>query len=79
MTRFALGAAVLVAFAAPAFAQTSTTTESFYVVRDPSTKKCTIVNERPTSTTTTIVGDGTVYRSRTEAEGAMKQTKVCTE
>jgi hypothetical protein len=46
-------------------------------VQDASTKKCTIVDKKPTVTTTTVVGDG-VYKTRTEAETAMKTVKVCT-
>jgi hypothetical protein len=57
---------------------TTTTTEEYYVVRDPSTKRCTISTSKPTGSTTTVVGgDGTVYKSRTEAQTAM--TKVCTD
>ena len=80
--KYAIGAALLVSFAVPALAQTTTTTttsEQYYVVQEPSTKKCTIVNQKPASgSTTTIVGDGTVYKTRTEAETAMKSVKVCT-
>jgi hypothetical protein len=52
-------------------------TTEFYVVQDTATKKCTIVDKKPTVTTTTVVGDG-VYKTRTEAEAAMKTVKVCT-
>ncbi len=45
--------ALALSFSASAFAQTATVTE-YYVVRDPVTKKCTIVDQRPTGTTTTI-------------------------
>jgi hypothetical protein len=58
-----------------ATAQAQTT--EFYVVQDASTKKCTIVDKKPTTTTTVVVGDG-VYKTRTEAETAMKTVKVCT-
>jgi hypothetical protein len=76
MTKIAISAALLVAFAVPALAQTSTT---YYVAQDVKTKKCTIVDKKPADTTTmTIVGDGSVYKTRTEAEGAMKTVKVCT-
>jgi len=50
----------------------------FYIVRDATTKKCTVVDTKPTTTTTTVVGDG-VYKTKTEAESAVKTTKVCTE
>ena len=90
MMKYAIAAAGLVAFTAPGLAtsgsgsSTTTTTttgggsETYCVVRDPSTKRCTVTTEKPTSTTTTVVGD-TVYKTRTEAEGATKTTKVCTE
>jgi hypothetical protein len=65
------------AFAATAVAETATAAE-YYVVRDASTKKCTVVESKPTSTTTTIVDNG-IYKTKTEAETGMKTTKVCTE
>ena len=58
-----------------ATAQAQTT--EFYVVQDASTKKCTIVDKKPATTTTVVVGDG-VFKTRTEAETAMKTIKVCT-
>ena len=70
---FVLASALILGFAAPAFAE-----DTYYVVRDASTKKCTVVSEKPTTSTVTVVGDGTVYKRRTEAEGAVKTTKVCT-
>jgi hypothetical protein len=64
---------VAAAFATSAYAQTT----EFYVVHSPSTKKCTIVNSKPTTTTTTIV-DGKTFKTRVEAQNAMKTMKVCT-
>lgn len=89
MMKIVIGAGLLVAMTAPGLATSSSTTttttggatttmEQFYVVRDPATKKCTISASKPTGTTTTVVGgDGTVYKTRTEAQTAM--TKVCTD
>jgi hypothetical protein len=75
MKKFVLSA--LIAFAATsAIAQTKVSTE-YYVVRDPATKKCTIVDKKPT-TTTTIVDNG-IFKTRSEAETGMKTMKVCTE
>jgi hypothetical protein len=63
------------AFVAPASSQTT----EFYVVQDVKTKKCTIVDRKPTTTTEmTIMGDGAVFKTRTEAETGMKSYKVCT-
>lgn len=64
--------AAFIAVASPAFAD-------FYVVRDATTKKCTVVDKKPTVSTTTVVGDGTVYKTREEAMSGMKTVKVCTE
>jgi N-methylhydantoinase A/oxoprolinase/acetone carboxylase beta subunit len=64
-------------FAATTFANSAMAAE-FYVVRDASTKKCTVVDTKPTTTTTTVVDNGT-YKTKTEAETGMKTTKVCTE
>lgn len=65
------------AFAATTVANTAMAAE-FYVVRDASTKKCTVVDTKPTTTTTTVVDNG-IYKTKTEAETGMKTTKVCTE
>jgi hypothetical protein len=75
MKKLLISTAVVASFVAgSAFAQTS----EFYVVRDATTKKCTIVDKKPTSTTTTVVDNG-VFKTRTEAETGMKSIKVCTE
>ena len=66
-----------IAFAASTIAQTSMAAE-FYVVRDSATKKCTVVDTKPTTTTTTIVDNGT-FKTKTEAETGMKTMKICTE
>jgi hypothetical protein len=66
-------ATLALSIATPAFAD-------FYIVQDSSTRKCTITESRPTVTTTKVVGpDGTVYKTREEAMGAMKTVKVCEE
>ena len=73
MKRVALAAALAV-FSTAAFAQTTT---EFYVVQDAKTKKCTIVNQRPTKTTEVTVLGTTVFKTRAEAESGMKTQKVC--
>ncbi|MCC8961491.1 hypothetical protein H8A95_03940 [Bradyrhizobium sp. Pear76] len=68
-----VAASMLAAFVAPAFAA-----DEFYVVQDVKTQKCTIVDKKPTDTTTTVVGpSGTIYKTRSEAETGMKSVKVC--
>lgn len=66
------------ALAAFALGTQAASAAEFYIVRDATTKKCTVVDTKPTTTTTTVVGDG-VYKTKTEAESAVKTTKVCTE
>lgn len=72
--KIATAALMIAAFSLPAFAA-----DEFYVVQDVKTKKCTIVDKKPVASEATLVGpDGTVYKTRTEAETAMKTVKVCT-
>jgi hypothetical protein len=74
MKRILVTAALVCSFAGAALAA-----EEFYIVQDTSTKKCTIVDKKPTVTTMTVVGPtGTTYKTRSEAEAGMKTVKVCT-
>jgi len=66
-----VAAAGFAAFATPALAA------EFYIVQDTATKRCTIVEQKPTSQTTVVVDNGRTFTTRTEAEGAMKTVKVC--
>jgi hypothetical protein len=75
MKKFLIVGAVSAFAMTSAFAQTAS---EYYVVRDASTKKCTVVDKKPTSTTTTVVDNGT-FKTKTEAETGMKSIKVCTE
>jgi hypothetical protein len=69
MLKFLVPFAALAAMSAPAFAA------EYYVVRDPSTKTCRVVETRPTDKTMVVIGDK-AYVTREEAE---KQVKVvCT-
>lgn len=65
-------AAVLVAFVTPVLA------EEFYVVQDVKTKKCTVVTEKPKDTTVVTQIGPVAFKTRAEAEGSVKTTKVCT-
>jgi hypothetical protein len=78
LTRFMTAAALASALALTvgAFAQGAT---SYYIIQDVKTKKCTVVDKKPVATEATVVGpDGVVYKTKTEAETAMKTVKVCT-
>jgi hypothetical protein len=72
MKKTIIAAAIMTVFAAPAFAQ------SFYVVQDVKTKKCTVTETKPTSTEVTVVSGDTIYKTKAEAESGMKTVKVCT-
>ena len=57
----------------PALAQ-----DTWYIVQDTTTKRCTVVKERPTTTTSVIVGPtGVTYKTEAEASSAMRTVKVC--
>jgi hypothetical protein len=61
--RYALAAALVLGSAMPALAD-------FYIVRGPD-KKCVVVEEKPTTSTTVVVGDKT-YTTMEEAEADIK-------
>jgi len=64
-------AALVVAFAVPALAASE-----FYLVQDTASKKCSIVEAKPTAASTTTVV-GAVHKTKAEAEAAMKADKSC--
>ena len=68
-------AALAITYSGIALAQTAVVSE-YYVVRDETTKKCTVVDQKPATKTTTIVDNGT-FKTKTEAETGMKTIKVC--
>ena len=70
MLKYVLAGGLIAAFVMPALAA-----DEYYIVRNPD-KKCVIVDMRPTTSTEVVVGDP-VYKTRSEAETAVK--KVCTD
>jgi hypothetical protein len=70
--KYFVGAAVAAIVALPVAAQTT----EYYVVQDATTKRCTIVEQKPTTTSVVQVGP-LAFKSRTEAEAGMKTIKVC--
>ncbi|MBB5054516.1 hypothetical protein HNQ36_004518 [Afipia massiliensis] len=74
MRKFVISIGAVAIMTGAAYAQAT----EFYVVQDTSTKRCTIVDKKPTATTTVVVGDGKVFTTRTEAEAGMKTMKICT-
>ena len=73
ISKYLIGAALASALAMSASAQVAT---EYYVVQDSATKKCTIVDKKPTTTTVVQVGP-MAFKSRTEAEAGMKTITVC--
>jgi hypothetical protein len=69
--KYALCAAALAALVTPALAASE-----FYVVQDGASKKCSVVQQKPTAATTTLVGTA-AYKTQAEAETAMKADKIC--
>jgi hypothetical protein len=67
MKKYLVAAALIVAFAAPAFAET------IYVAFDPASKKCTMMHTQPASPMKSM---GT-YQSEAEAKKAMASMKEC--
>jgi hypothetical protein len=69
--KLVIAAAALTASVVPSLAA------EYFIVQDTSSKRCTIVEQRPTTSSMVVVGPGTAFTTRTEAEGAMKTVKVC--
>lgn len=73
IVRYLAGAMLASAFAMSASAQVAA---EYYVVQDTTTKRCTIVDKKPTTTTVVQVGP-MAFKTRTEAEAGMKTIAVC--
>lgn len=66
------GAALAVFVVTPAFAD-------YYIVQEPTTKRCRIVEERPASPGVGVVIGGVGFGVRTEAESRMRTVEECHE
>ena len=73
MKKFALSALIALA-ATSAYAQTTVATE-YYVVRDPDSKKCIIVEQKPADPASIV--DNGEFKTRTDAEAAIKTMEAC--
>ena len=67
-----------------AIAQTSTTNagptgdEALHIVQDTTSKRCLITATKPSGPTMTVLGgESTAFRSRADAETAMKEMNLC--
>jgi hypothetical protein len=64
-------AALALVVATPAFAA------EYFIVQNAASKKCTVAAKKPTTDKVTLVGDGTAYKSKKEAQTAMKAADAC--
>ena len=69
-----VGAALAVTLAGTTLAQYAS---EYYVVQDPTTKRCTIIDQKPTTVATVVQVGPLAFKSRSEAEEGMKAYKVC--
>ena len=59
---------------------TRTWAAEFYIVHDRTTQKCTIVDKPPVTNIRTItLATDAIYKTRGEAESAMRAIKVCSD
>ena len=72
MRIISVGAALAAFVVTPALAD-------YYIVQEPITKRCRIVEERPVSPSIGIVVSGVIFSLRTEAESYMRTVEVCQE
>jgi hypothetical protein len=70
MSKYVLAGILVLAFTAPTLAA-----KEFYIIRGAD-KKCTIVEEKPTASSTTVIVGNKAYTTREEAETELKT--VCT-
>ncbi len=69
--KYALCGVALAALVTPALAA-----GQFYVVQDTATKKCSIVEAKPTDSSMALVGT-TSYKTQAAAETGMNADKMC--
>ena len=70
--------AVLVGAALAAFVITPSLAD-YYIIQEPTTKRCRIVEERPASPGVGIIIGGAGFGIRTEAESRMRTVEECRE
>jgi hypothetical protein len=71
--KYALAALLIAGFVAPVLA----VDEHYYVVRDNSTKKCSVIKGQPTSKSVTQLGGGDAYNSEADANTVMDKMTDC--
>jgi hypothetical protein len=55
----------------------SASAAEFYVVQDTATKRCSIAEQKPTSVTSVVVGEGRAYATRNDAEAGLRSVDAC--
>jgi hypothetical protein len=70
--------AVLTGVALAAFVVTPSLAD-YYIVQEPTTKRCRIIEERPASPSVGVVIGGVGFGVRTEAESRMRIVEECRE
>jgi hypothetical protein len=62
----------------PGFSQTAKAVPAFYIALNSVTKNCTVVDRTPRADTPNMtVASDTIYKTRAEAETAMKTLTAC--
>jgi hypothetical protein len=78
MKRALLFAVVTLALDRSGLAQSARTDPAFYVLLNSLTKNCTVVDKTPRTDTPNItVASDAIYKTRAEAEAAIKTLKPC--
>ena len=78
MKRSLLCTVFVLTLASSALAQPAGSAPAFYVVLNSLTKTCTVVDKTPRTDTPNItVASDTIYKTRAEAEAAVKSLKPC--
>jgi hypothetical protein len=78
MKRSLSGALFALTLAGSAVAQPAGNAPAFYIVLNSLTKNCTVVDKTPRTDTPNItVASDTIYKTRAEAETAIKTLKPC--
>ena len=78
MKRSLLCLTLLVMLNTPCLSQAAKTEPAFYVVLNSLTKNCTVADKMPRTDSPNItVASDTIYRSRAEAETAVKTLSSC--
>jgi hypothetical protein len=78
MKRSLLGALFVLTLSGSGLAQPAGNAPAFYVVLNSLTKNCTVVDKTPRTDTPNItVASDAIYKTRAEAEAAVKSLKPC--